>query len=143
MYVSVSQEPSTYPALEALESKGIRILLPKLGPGLARMWAWYEGHDNLVEDAPGRPPAPAGQPLDSTAVEAADVVIVPALAIDPSGNRVGQGGGWYDRMLKQDVNHARIGAMVYPWEMVSMTLPSDGMDVPVKQVILPDQIRPL
>jgi len=138
MYVSVNNEPDTLAAISALKSKGVRILLPKLGPGLSRMWAEYVD-DDLVIDAPGRPPAPRGEALPSEAVEDADVIVVPALAVDPSGIRLGQGGGWYDRILKLNVTD-KVGAVIYPWEHVTDPLPSDEQDVHVSWVLHPDEI---
>lgn len=140
LYVSVNEEPATYRALELLQDNDRGILLPKLGPGLARMWAWYEGIDRLIEDAPGRPPSPDSEPLGSDAIEQVGAVIVPALAVDHRGRRVGQGGGWYDRMLKQDVSGAATGALIYPWELVSVDLPYDEMDRGVQAAILPEEI---
>lgn len=138
MYVSVKNEPDTYLALDTLSELGVRILLPKLGPGLNRMWAEYEC-DDLVSEAPGRPPSPKGDPLPAEVIEEADVIIVPALAVNQSGTRLGQGGGWYDRMLKQNVTD-KVGALIYPWEFVSNSLPYDEQDVHVPWVLQPGTI---
>ena len=135
MYVSVKSEPGTRHALEALHSRGCRILLPKLGPGLARMWAEYSG-DDLEVQAPGRPPSPKGEPVPSEAVEEADAIIVPGLAIDKSGMRLGQGGGLYDLILKQDVTE-NVAALIYPWEYVAEPLPHDDQDVHVPWALTP------
>lgn len=140
MYASVNSEPSTWKALQLLHENDYGILLPKLGPGLARMWAWYEGEDRLVTDAPGRPLSPDSEPLNSDAIEQVGAIIIPALAVDRSGHRIGQGGGWYDRMLKLDVSGADIGAMIYPWELVDIDLPYDEMDRTAEWAILPDQL---
>jgi len=133
LYVSVKNEPSTRRALDALHERGTRILLPKLGPGLARMWAEYAG-DDLEVEAPGRPPSPKGMALPSETVEEADAIIVPALAVDRGGMRLGQGGGWYDRMLKKNVTE-RVAALIYPWEHLSEPLPHDDQDVHVPWVL--------
>lgn len=138
MYVSVHNEPDTRSAITTLRERGTRVLLPKLGPGLARMWAEYED-DDLVVDAPGRPPAPRGEALPSEAVEEADVIVVPALAVDHAGFRLGQGGGWYDRILKLNVTD-RVGAIIYPWEYLDISLPHDEQDVQVSWVMQPDSI---
>lgn len=137
LYVSVKNEPDTLLAIAALHERGVRILLPKLGPGLARMWAEYTS-DDLVVEAPGRPPSPRGEALPSEAVEEADVIIVPALAVNHRGSRIGQGGGWYDRMLKQNVT-SKVGALIYPWEFMDRPLPHDEQDVPIPFVLLPGE----
>lgn len=116
-YAARVSEPSTGPLLEVLAARGVRILLPVLGTGLQRDWAVYDGPDDLRLRAPGRPPEPGTAQLGAEALREADVVIAPALAVDTSGTRLGQGGGWYDRALE----HARPGtpviAMVFDEEV--------------------------
>ncbi|GAA1634305.1 5-formyltetrahydrofolate cyclo-ligase [Georgenia ruanii] len=139
-YVSQGSEPNSLEVLEALRRAGIRVLLPVLGPGLARTWGVYQGPDDLQVRAPGRPPEPSGEVLPAEAIAQADVVIAPALAIDAAGTRLGQGGGWYDRVLR----HARPGtpifAMVYGEELVrDVLLPQAGHDAPVTAVMTPEE----
>ena len=112
MYVSVKNEPDTYLALDTLSELGVRILLPKLGPGLNRMWAAVRVR-RPGERSSRSPPSPKGDPLSAEVIEEADVIIVPALAVNQSGTRLGQGGGWYDRMLKQNVTD-KVGALDLP-----------------------------
>ena len=100
VYASRVTEPGTGPLLEALAARGVRVLLPVLGSGLQRDWAEYAGPDDLRERAPGRPPEPGGATLGAATLADADVVIAPALAVDTTGARLGQGGGWYDRALE-------------------------------------------
>ena len=64
---------------------------------------------------------------------------MPATLVDRHGRRIGQGGGWYDRVLKQVSPTTRVGAMVFPEEYVDVDLPQDPMDRPVSFVILPDR----
>ena len=64
-YVSVGDEPPTHALLDSLLAKGVKILLPKLGPTLKREWAWYRGAEDLSVQAPGRPPEPSGRSLPS------------------------------------------------------------------------------
>src|SRR5690606_39970618 len=94
-YVSVAAEPDTGELIGALHARGITVLLPVLGPGLVRCWGRYTGRDDLAQRAPGRPPEPSGEVLPAEALAEAEVVIAPALAIDRTGVRLGQGGGWY------------------------------------------------
>src|SRR4051812_23832975 len=54
-YVSRESEPRSLQLLEALRRRGTRVLLPVLGPGLARTWAEYQGPEDLQVRAPGRP----------------------------------------------------------------------------------------
>ncbi len=95
-YVSVGSEPGTGPLLETLRGAGKRVVLPVLLPDNDLDWAVLDG-----------PPAPAGRGLlEPTGprlgvehIATADVVLVPALAVDRQGHRLGRGGGSYDRAL--------------------------------------------
>lgn len=116
-YVSRPSEPGTGPLLERLAERGIEVLLPVLGTGLQREWAWYTDAEDLQVRAPGRPPEPGGTPLPCDALSEAQVVVAPALAVDTAGGRLGQGGGWYDRVLEHVRPGALVVAMVYPGEI--------------------------
>lgn len=97
-YVGVGTEPATGPLLDALRSAGVEVLLPVVAPGGALRWAHYDGPQSLVPAAMGLL-EPSGPRLDTSAAAAADLMLVPALGIDRGGNRLGRGGGYYDRML--------------------------------------------
>ena len=104
-YWSIGAEPDTHGLLFALWKRGTYVLLPVLLPDGDLDWASYEGPDSLR-------PGPRGlmEPAEAlrgvSAVSSADLVLVPALAVDQSGLRLGRGGGSYDRAL------ARVGAQV-------------------------------
>jgi 5-formyltetrahydrofolate cyclo-ligase len=145
-YASRPAEPGTRHLLDQLMGRGARVLLPVLGAGLARDWAEYAGPEDLSERAPGRPPEPGGPTLGPDAVTQAEVVIVPALAVDTTGARLGQGGGWYDRTLKQARPGTTVVAMVFPEEYYDATerpLPVAGHDVGVHAVATPEGWWPL
>lgn len=116
-YAARLGEPATGPLLETLAGRGIRVLLPVLGSGLARDWAEYSGPDDLRERAPGRPPEPGGRTLGAQAITDADVVLIPALAVDTAGTRLGQGGGWYDRALRDARPGTPVIALTYAEEV--------------------------
>lgn len=139
-YVARSTEPDSLPLLEALRERGTRVLLPVLGPGLNREWAEYRGADDLAVRAPGRPPEPSGPVLPGEAVAEADVVVAPALAVDALGTRLGQGGGWYDRVLRLVRPDAQVFGMVFDEELIAdVLLPVDQHDVPIPAVITPER----
>jgi 5-formyltetrahydrofolate cyclo-ligase len=104
-YVSVGTEPDTRSLLFAFWKRGSYVLLPLLRPDNDLDWASYEGPDSLVPGPRGLL-QPGEAPRGVRAVTSADLVIVPALAVDRQGNRLGRGGGSYDRAL------ARVGAAV-------------------------------
>nr|WP_235905073.1 MULTISPECIES: 5-formyltetrahydrofolate cyclo-ligase [Actinomyces] len=138
-YVSVGNEPCTRLLLEHLEAEGREVLLPVLGPQLSRGWGRFTGIADLAERAPGRPPEPGGAPLPAEAVSDVDALIIPALAIDRAGNRLGQGGGWYDRALPLRREGALVLAVVYDDELTPHQLPTEPHDQRVDAVITPEQ----
>lgn len=142
VYASRPAEPGTGPLIEALAARGVRLLLPVLGTGLQRDWAQYTGPEDLRERAPGRPPEPSGPSLGVDALAEADVVLVPALAVDAAGVRLGQGGGWYDRVLTHVRPGAPVVALVHEDEVLEV-VPREPHDVPVTAVATPDGWRPV
>ena len=66
-----------------------------------------------------------------------DALIIPALAVDRGGRRLGQGGGWYDRMLPLRRDGVGVFAMVYDDELVPGPLPTEEHDEVVDAVITP------
>lgn len=97
-YVSVGREPGTGVLLDALAAAGKRVVLPLLQPDNDLDWAAYSGADALVSAGRGLL-EPVGPPLGADAIATADVVLVPGLAVDRTGLRLGRGGGSYDRAL--------------------------------------------
>ena len=143
-YVSRPAEPGTLPLLEDLALRGVRVLLPVLGPGLERGWAPFAGTEDLLERAPGRPPEPGTERLGAAALEEADVIVAPALAVDTSGARLGQGGGWYDRALGHKRPDAKVVALVFPEEVYDAAgspIPTEPHDVPVDAIATPSGWR--
>ncbi|MCV2395780.1 5-formyltetrahydrofolate cyclo-ligase [Actinotalea sp. M2MS4P-6] len=145
-YASRANEPGMVPLLDRLAGRGARVLLPVLGTGLQRQWAWLTSTDELEQRAPGRPPEPPGPTMDAEVLAQADAVVVPALAVDTSGQRLGHGGGWYDRVLE----HVRPGvvvlAVVWPEEIYDVDthpLPVEAHDRKVDGVATPSGWRML
>ena len=138
-YVSVGHEPCTRLLLERLTERGIRVLLPVLGPHLSRSWAYYRGAADLAERAPGRPPEPSGRVLPPEEIGRVDALLIPALAVDRGGRRLGQGGGWYDRLLPLRADGVRVFAMGHDDELVAGPLPTEAHDEPVDAVITPEE----
>lgn len=142
LYAARPNEPGTSALMSALDDLGKQILLPVLGAGLQRDWALYAGVDDLLQRAPGRPPEPSTDALGPAALETADVVIAPALAVDTHGNRLGQGGGWYDRALAHVRPGVKVIAVVFPEEIYDAAerpLPREDHDRPVDGVATPQE----
>ena len=134
-YYSVGTEPDTRGLLFALWKRGSYVLLPLLRPDGDLDWASYEGPESLVPGPrgllePGEPPRGPG------AVARADVVLVPALAVDRAGNRLGRGGGSYDRALARVGPLVPLIALVYDAELVER-VPAEPHDVKVRAAVSP------
>jgi 5-formyltetrahydrofolate cyclo-ligase len=125
--------------LFALWKRGSYVVLPVLRPDGDLDWASYEGPDSLTAGPRGLL-EPSEPRRGVTAITSADLVLVPALAADLSGNRLGRGGGSYDRAL------ARVGAAVptiallYDGELLAAgQVPAGALDRPVGAAALPGQ----
>lgn len=129
-YVASVAEPGSLAMVEALRSHGLRVLLPVVvGDGLD--WAGFDGR--LRVGAFGLR-EPVGPLLGAEAVGSAALVLVPALAVDHSGVRLGKGGGYYDRAL--GLAAGPVVAVVRDEEFVP-SLPAEPHDVRVDAVLTP------
>ncbi|MFC7930770.1 5-formyltetrahydrofolate cyclo-ligase [Streptomyces cinereoruber] len=140
-YVSVGREPGTRALLDALHARGVRVLLPVLLPDNDLDWAAYEGPERLARAGRGLL-EPVGPRLGPEAVCAADAVLLPGLAVDARGMRLGRGGGSYDRVLARLVRDGRDPALVvllYADEVVGR-VPEEPHDHPVHAVVTPEAV---
>ncbi|MEE6259487.1 5-formyltetrahydrofolate cyclo-ligase [Plantactinospora sonchi] len=137
-YVPVGNEPGG-PGLPevlaaALGTTG-QLLLPVLRPDLDLDWAPYDGPGSLVAAGRGLWEPRTGR-LGPGAVAEADLVLVPALAVDRAGVRLGRGGGSYDRALARVDGPVLTVALLHDGELLD-TVPNDPHDRPVRAVITP------
>ena len=112
-YTALRSEPPTAFALELCRN----VLLPVLLPDRDLDWA-----------------AADGTLLGPDAIAGCDVVLVPALAVDSNGNRLGRGGGSYDRALRRA--RGLTIAVLYDGELAD-ELPAEPHDVAVGAVVMP------
>ncbi|MGY2700423.1 5-formyltetrahydrofolate cyclo-ligase [Nocardioides sp. HB32] len=140
-YVSMNGEPGTGPLLDGLRRAGKRVILPVLLPDGDLDWAVYRDAGDL---APARLGLlePIGERLGPDAVATADVVIVPALAVSPTGVRLGRGGGSYDRALGRVPVGTFTCALLYDGE-IGLDIPVEPHDRPVLFAATPSGLRPL
>ena len=138
-YVPVGTEPGSIEMLNVLLHRAGRVLLPvarttaddtplPLWWGEYRPGALTRGRWGLLE-----PPEPW---LAESALAEAGVVLVPALAVDRRGTRLGRGRGFYDRSLPGRSPHARLIAVVRDDELVD-ELPADPHDVRMTHALTP------
>ena len=137
-YVSVGTEPGTGPLLEGLAAAGKRVILPVVLPDLDLDWGVHtgdlEGSRGLLE--------PSGPRLGVDAIATADLVLVPGLAVDGSGMRLGKGGGCYDRALGRVPVGTPVCVVLHDHEVVDR-VPAEPHDRPVNAVVTPAGLRPL
>lgn len=115
-YSSFGTEPPTDALLAATEAE---VLLPVLLPDRDLDWV-----------------GPDGRRRGRDAVASCELVVVPALAVDRRGVRLGRGGGSYDRALARVAPHVLTVALLHDGELVD-ALPSEPHDVPVRAVVTP------
>jgi 5-formyltetrahydrofolate cyclo-ligase len=128
-YVSVGSEPGTGLLLDALVAAGKRVLLPVVLPDLDLDWAVYDGPAALAPAARGLY-EPTGPRLGRDAIRTADVVLVPGLGVSPAGERLGQGGGCYDRVLPRVPAGTPVAVVLFDDE-VGVAVPAEPHDVRV------------
>jgi len=138
-YASVGTEPGTGPLLDALARVGKRVILPCLQPDNDVDWAVYDG--TLVPAGRGLL-EPPGTPLGRDAIRTADVVLVPGLAVDRRGFRLGRGGGSYDRALVRVPVGTFTCVLLYDGE-VGVDVPVEPHDRPVLAAATPTGITRL
>ena len=128
-YLPYNQEVRTVPLLEQALRDGKQVAVPKcygdemrfiLIDDLSKVEKGYAGIPEPIADGPIA--------SDTTAL-----VLMPGLAFDPEGHRIGYGGGFYDKFLEQEPNHPTV-ALCYDFQMLDH-LQTEEYDIPVDRVI--------
>lgn len=132
-YVSIGTEPGTSALLDALREQGKRVLLPLLQRDNDLDWAVHTG--DLVSARRGLL-EPAGAPVGRDAIGWADVVLLPGLAVDRTGTRIGRGGGSYDRALARVPVGTPTVVLLYDGEIVD-AVPAEPHDRRVTHAVTP------
>jgi 5-formyltetrahydrofolate cyclo-ligase len=140
--MSMGTEPGSHGLVEAMRSAGTRVLLPVLLPDNDLDWAEYRGPAALERTRRGLL-EPTGPRLGREAVTGADAVLLPGLAVDAHGVRLGRGGGSYDRVLGRlhaAGAHPPLMVLLYSHEVVE-SVPRESHDHLVDLAITPEGVH--
>jgi len=129
-YLSFNQEVRTNPIIQRAWADGKRVAVPKV-VGDEMVFIWIDSFEGL---------APQGafhilEPIEDGPVASDEtaLILMPGLAFDPQGHRVGYGGGYYDRFLEKEPDHPLV-ALCYDFQLYDR-LEVEAHDVPVDLVI--------
>ena len=128
-YLPYNQEVRTVAMLEQALRDGKRVAVPKCY-GDEMRFIWMEDLSLVEKGYAGIPEPIADGPVadDETAL-----VLMPGMAFDPQGHRIGYGGGFYDKFLAMEKNHPTL-ALCYDFQMLPQ-LETEEFDIPVDKVI--------
>jgi len=141
-YMSMGSEPGTRGIVEDMLEAGIRLLLPVLRSDNDLDWAEYQGHSRLERTQRGLL-EPTGERLGPQAISQARTILLPGLAVDSSGVRLGRGGGSYDRVLnrlKETSSHPSLVVLLYEHEVID-AVPRERHDHCVHAAVTPSAVR--
>ena len=128
-YLPYNQEVRTVPMLEQALKDGKRVAVPKVY-GDEMKFLYLDDLTAVAKGYSGIPEPIADEPVadDETAL-----VLMPGLAFDPQGHRIGYGGGFYDKFLSAEPNHPTL-ALCYAFQMLP-SLETEDHDIPVDYVL--------
>lgn len=141
-YVAVGNEPGTGPLVEELSERGVEVILPVVQPDFDLDWGIYQGPSSLAS-APRGLLEPTGATIGPDAVTEVDVVIVPGMAVDRRGTRLGKGAGCYDRVLARLGGQTPAFLVLHDGEVLDMPIPREPHDVPVDTAVTPSGLHRL
>jgi len=136
-YVPVGSEPGSLELVDSLHRRGVRVLLPVAGAADVPeplQWGAYRPGELVGARYGLQEPAPPW--LGADAIADASVILVPALAVDRAGIRLGRGAGLYDRSLTLADVAAQLIAVVRDDELVDR-LPAEPHDVRMTHALTP------
>ena len=128
-YLPYNQEVRTVPILQQALLDGKKVAVPKVYDDTMR-FIYLEDLSAVAPSNMGIPEPIADEPVAS---DETSLVLMPGLAFDPKGNRMGYGGGFYDKFLADQPNHPTV-ALCYAFQMVD-EIPTDEYDIPVNCVL--------
>ena len=127
--LSYNQEVRTTDMLRQAQLDGKRVAVPKVY-GDEMKFLWLDDLDRVEKGYSGIPEPIADGP---EADDPAALVLMPGLAFDKEGHRIGYGGGFYDKFLASEPNHPTL-ALCFDFQMFPK-LETEEFDIPVDVVL--------
>jgi 5-formyltetrahydrofolate cyclo-ligase len=121
-YLGVMPEPPTLPLITELHEHGHSVLLPICEPGRRLSWTYWTPGVEFVRSRFAPVLEPAGPRIDQGVMASVAALFIPATAVDGGGNRIGQGGGYYDVLLG--------------------SLASEGLEIPLAAIVFDAELLP-
>ena len=128
-YMSYNQEVRTLPILEQALLDGKRVAIPKCY-GEEMRFIFMTDLSLVEKSSCGIPEPIADGPV---ADDESALVLMPGMAFDREGHRIGYGGGFYDKFLSREPNHPTL-ALCYAFQIVE-DIPTEEFDIPVDTVL--------
>lgn len=128
-YLPYNQEVRTEPILLQALKDGKKVAVPKVYGDTMR-FLYIEDFSKIEKGYAGIPEPIADEPV---AQDEMALVLMPGLAFDKEGHRIGYGGGFYDKFLWEEPNHPTV-ALCYAFQMLP-SLETEEFDVPVDLVL--------
>lgn len=146
-YLGVVPEPPTLPLLHQLHRQGHNVLLPVCEPERRLSWvSWHPGVE-FVRSRFAPILEPSGPHHDPEIMASVSALFIPATALDRSGNRIGQGGGYYDVFLASLAGRGLdipLAAIVFDSELLPAgSIPAEAFDRKVPAALTPSGLVPL
>jgi len=138
VYLSFGSEVLTDDLIRWGWDAGKRIVVPFCHPESREMTSCLLGGFTELETGHYGIREPKAERLKPVPREEIDAVLIPAVAFDRQGRRVGYGGGYYDRFLPEIPRSARIGA-AFACQIVA-EIPPDPHDVPADRIVTEDEL---
>ena len=132
VYVSKPPEVETRPLIHHLLSQGKRVVVPIIERETCTLRLSYLPNPNVLITSTFNVPEPIGNEIPASAEEV-EVAIIPLIAFDINGNRLGYGAGYYDRFLQAHPTIVKIGVAFSVQQAPS--IPGDTKDVRMDSIV--------
>jgi 5-formyltetrahydrofolate cyclo-ligase len=142
-YLGVDPEPDTAPLLARLHALGVDVVLPICEPQYRLSWTVWTPGVALQRSVRAPVDEPVGPRRSFEQLSGVRLILVPALGVDRSGQRIGQGGGYYDRFLARHPRTRadtvpRIGIVYRSEVLPEGAIPAEPHDQPLDAVFTAD-----